>query len=519
LENVETQWADNRMVIDRVGAVLGEELKDGLSAWRKGVKRPGWEALLKRVQSGASDGIVVWHTDRLFRQPRDLETLIDLADKGFRVFSAHGERDLSNPDDRFILRVEVAHAARSSDDTSRRLRRKFEVMREQHKSLGGARGFGYPGRDLLWTPGKDQTREDAPMVSADLVAAEQQALRDGADDLLAGVASQGKIARRWNEAGLRTVFGNEWEPISVRTTLSRECLGQTVKFGATVVEPILTDRTFARLTALFAGRKRGRQHGDPDNGAVYVCSGTLRCGLCGTKLSGSVLAQQFHADGTQRAAYYCAKARRGCGMVKADTRRVDTEMRKFVLQRLSDPRHSQAMSEANAKVAARLAVVLAEIKACADLQVSLSARLGGRKMTEAAFDAANEPLVLDLARLTAERDSLQSTEVAQISQADSVEQLARDWDEGTVTEKRAMLANAVGRDLVVVDPYGGQFAHGKRAFDPARIRLIPAAKVPEWLAGRADDVATARAERDAKRAAGRSPKSSRARKPKATQTA
>lgn len=63
-------------------------------------------------------GIVVWHTDRLFRQPRDLETLIDLADKGFLVVSAHGSRVLTDPDDRFILRIEVAHAARSSDDTS-----------------------------------------------------------------------------------------------------------------------------------------------------------------------------------------------------------------------------------------------------------------------------------------------------------------------------------------------------------------------------------------------------------------
>jgi site-specific DNA recombinase len=53
----------------------------------------------------------VWHVDRLFRQPRDLERLIDLADAGFRVISSHGSRDLSNPDDRYILRIEVAHAA------------------------------------------------------------------------------------------------------------------------------------------------------------------------------------------------------------------------------------------------------------------------------------------------------------------------------------------------------------------------------------------------------------------------
>ncbi|MPZ82035.1 MAG: hypothetical protein GEV28_17240 [Actinophytocola sp.] len=123
LEKIETQLADNRKVVKRLRGSLGEELSDGLSAWKRGVRRPGWERLLERVRSGESDGIVVWHTDRLFRQPRDLETLIELGDKGFRVASAHGERDLSDPDDRYILRIEVAHAARSSDDTSRRAKR------------------------------------------------------------------------------------------------------------------------------------------------------------------------------------------------------------------------------------------------------------------------------------------------------------------------------------------------------------------------------------------------------------
>lgn len=79
LEKVETQHADNAKVIERAGGMLGMELSDGLSAWKRTVRRPGWERLLDRVKSGESDGCVVWHTDRLFRQPRDLEALIELA--------------------------------------------------------------------------------------------------------------------------------------------------------------------------------------------------------------------------------------------------------------------------------------------------------------------------------------------------------------------------------------------------------------------------------------------------------
>lgn len=111
LEKIDTQWADNRKVVDRVGACLGEELSDGLSAWKRSLRR-----LLERAESGESDGVVVWHTDRLFRQPRNLEKLIQLGERGFKVCPAHGERDLADPDDRFIMRIEVAHTARSSDD-------------------------------------------------------------------------------------------------------------------------------------------------------------------------------------------------------------------------------------------------------------------------------------------------------------------------------------------------------------------------------------------------------------------
>lgn len=85
LEKIEDQLTDNRAVVERLGGRLGRELDDGMSAWKRSVRRPGWETLLARVEAGESDGIVVWHTDRLFRQPRDVEALIDLADGGFTV--------------------------------------------------------------------------------------------------------------------------------------------------------------------------------------------------------------------------------------------------------------------------------------------------------------------------------------------------------------------------------------------------------------------------------------------------
>jgi hypothetical protein len=67
---------------------------------------------------------------------------------GFRQGQAN-RRDLSDADDRFFLRIEVAHACRSSDDTSRRLRDALEDRaREGRPHSSGQRAYGY-ARDAV----------------------------------------------------------------------------------------------------------------------------------------------------------------------------------------------------------------------------------------------------------------------------------------------------------------------------------------------------------------------------------
>ncbi|MFJ2953596.1 recombinase family protein [Streptomyces sp. NPDC087270] len=113
------------------------------SAWSRMRKRPGWERLLDDARERGFRHIIAYHPDRLMRQPRDLEELLQVSDD--HAITLHGEanrRDLSDPDDRFILRIEVAHACRSSDDISRRLKSVQDRVRDG-KPQGGMRRFGY----------------------------------------------------------------------------------------------------------------------------------------------------------------------------------------------------------------------------------------------------------------------------------------------------------------------------------------------------------------------------------------
>jgi site-specific DNA recombinase len=137
-----------REVADRLGLVISPDcvfVDNNRSAWQRTRKRPGWNAMLAVMRADRFRHVIVYHPDRLMRQPRDLEELLTIADE--HDITLHGQanrRDLSDPDDRFFLRIEVAHACRSSDDTSRRLRDALAgKARDGLPHAPGKRRYGY----------------------------------------------------------------------------------------------------------------------------------------------------------------------------------------------------------------------------------------------------------------------------------------------------------------------------------------------------------------------------------------
>jgi DNA invertase Pin-like site-specific DNA recombinase len=476
LEKIETQHGDNDATITRHGGTIGQYLDDGLSAWKAGVRRKGFETLLERARSGVTQGIAVWHVDRLFRQPRDLERLIDLADHGFRVISSHGSRDLSDPDDRFILRIEVAHAARSSEDTSRRIRRRQQRYREEGRPVGGTPGFGFPRRERppagirrgSVRPDEPDPELERPLVPDEQVDGERRALRDAVADLLAGVSNQSQIARSWNAAGLVTATGQRWTSDRVRDTLLRPVLCGRIEHDGELIsrmpgDPLIPERDWLRLRALVESRRRGRPHSPR-----YLASGVLRCGGCGTKMSGHTATTR----GRELRRYICHAHRGGCG-VTIEMTGTDRELRALTIARLSDSRYAAAIATARAQVSQRLAIVTAEIEQIEALAGALSEKVGRREMTLADFEKSYSFLRADLDSLLAEREQLAGGSIEGPTEALSGAEVARHWDEAeSVQERRAMLIDAIGSDQVRVLPsIPGTRVH---VFNPDRIVLGPA---------------------------------------------
>lgn len=449
LEKIDRQLEDNRRTIERLGATVGvEHIDNSLSAWKRGVKRKGWDAALARMQDGRSGGVVVWHVDRMMRQPRDLEVLIDLAEeKGIRVANSWGLVDLCH--ELINIRVSVAHAEQSSRDTSRRLKKMFDGRRKAgHMSFCGPRTFGWPGMTQKDSEGNQR------VVEASVVKAERAALKWAYKAVLTGTPLGGPkgVAAEWNKRGLRTYFGNEWDGGTVRPALRRpRHVGLVTHEGkvvsvATNVKPVVDIKEFNEVGALLDARKTGRPLGQR-----LLASGLISCGKCGKKL----VSRPQYAKGVAIPTYTCVKSKHdGCGGTRIHAHFVDDALQAFVVERLSDPTVAGAISASLAQTNERIGELEKRIATAERSRNMVSAQLGREETTPEAYEEFMAGMIPRLKAMRVEHEQL----VAEAGDSAAVEAQSRaeieaQWAAGDVMDKRRLIERSMrGFRCVIVAP-------------------------------------------------------------------
>ncbi|MFB6706242.1 recombinase family protein [Streptomyces sp. NPDC056333] len=106
------------------------------SAYKRRVKRKHFEEMVLDLHNGVISGILTHDIDRIARQPRDLERLIDIYEQARRpmVFgTTAGDYDLTTEEGRFQARIRVTVANKFSADAARR------VVRAAHSAECSAR--------------------------------------------------------------------------------------------------------------------------------------------------------------------------------------------------------------------------------------------------------------------------------------------------------------------------------------------------------------------------------------------
>lgn len=288
LEKTDRQEEDCRAVAARLGWTVGQVFCDpSKSAWRRGVIRPGWEEMLTSLGEGRWRRVIVYHGDRLIRQPRDLERLLLLADeRHIEMASVSGVRNLSSPDDRFILRIEAAQACRESDNNSRRAKRAHRASAENGRPhRGSRRPFGYND------------------TATGLVESEAAEIGDWARVLLAGGSVNG-IRVSLVARGVPTVAGGTWRSKTISDILASPRLAGKATYHGQVVSDavwpaILDADTWEAVQAVLAARSgAGGRKGHRDR--VHLLSGIVRCGSCGGPMYAGKISDRARPGAAER---------------------------------------------------------------------------------------------------------------------------------------------------------------------------------------------------------------------------
>ncbi len=457
---VKRQEHECRELARRLGWGVAEVYRENSQSASDGSPRPTYERLLEDLASGAIDGLIAHHPDRLYRTLPDLEVLIDAIEAGgAQVITVDaGSIDLSTAAGRMVARQLGVAARYETERKAERCVSKHEELARDGKPSGGPAPYGY-----TW---KVRPGEVGPggRVKYDLVVCEAEAaiIAEAAERVLAGELISHVVADL-TARGVRSRRGPIRPENLARVLCSGRVAGLRERYGE-VVGP-------ARWPAIITADQHGELVGilrDPTRArtkpftASLLGGGLARCGLCGSALH----AGRRPPNGKQRAAgeqgfrvYICASARGGCGRLQVQAHHVEAIVADHLWAALGGPGLAKAValrvpdgSAAHAKVQA--------------LEAKLAA-LGEQSVAEdwspEFVRGRQAALAAKLAEATAELGASRRGQV--LRRYARLGDLRTAWPTMALGEQRTIVGLVI--EGVVVGPATRQ----GRTFDPTRVEV------------------------------------------------
>jgi DNA invertase Pin-like site-specific DNA recombinase len=441
---VTRQREDCEALAARKGWPVAEVYIDDDRSAYSGKPRPEYRRLLDDIATRSVDALVVYNLDRLHRQPRELEAFFDITDAAglTNLATVEGDINLGSHDGRFHARILGAVARKSSDDASRRIKRKNEERAAQGLPTGGGtRPFGYRPDRVTVDP-----------VEAALV-------REAVSRVLAGEAVRA-IATDWNARTIATSGGSTWTVETLRRMLhSARLSGQREYHGEIVAagqwEPIITPEETARLRAILDERTRTRSR--PVR--RYLLSGLLRCGLCAAPLIA-----RPQANGERR--YVCAKGpgHSGCGRMAILAEPVEAFIAEAIVGQLDEPAVAAALAAAQGADAATAAEHDA-LRQDREQLDELARAYGEKLVTFPEWLAARKPIEerIDAAQRKVSRMSRSAAIDPYVGKSSA---LRAAWPTLPLNRQRSIVAALLERAVI------RSAVPGRSTFDPARIEPV-----------------------------------------------
>lgn len=393
-----------------------------LSAYRKGVVRPQYEAMLEAMADGAFDGVVVWKLDRLVRRIVEFSRFWAVASKHdvALVSKSDSYLDTTTGIGLGIVYMIVGLAQQESDNTSTRLKAK---EREQAQA-----GIAKRGGKKAYGINEDWTK---------VVKAEAAVLKDAAERIING-ETLNSIVTDLNARGVKSATGRRWNRRSLQNVLRqarlfgwREMHGELVAKGTWPA--ILDEATGRKLRELIPPTNRAPAgEAQPREARKYLLSGLLECS-CGKRLKGST------SNNSRWLRYTCpSSSAGGCGGTSVDRAQADAEIVDMVLDRLNSPNVTAMLrSRKKGNRDGRDATLLAELAALGERSAELAVEFASGGLPAKAYTAATQEIEKTSRRLNNELAMIRQT--APLANALSQKNLASTWETMEVGRQRAVI--------------------------------------------------------------------------------
>ncbi len=422
------QHAANLARIKDLGAELGRPLQDeGRSAWKPDVKRPGWEELISRLESGESDGVVIFDIERLLRRVEDALFLVNLAKRGFKIYDSEMEYDLQTPSGQKAFYEQAVAAQYHSHRLSTRIQRgnKDKALRGEGRN-GGLRGLGFNPvvRDGVNTIEINEEEARHVRIIVDKLLNEPgYTMRDACDYL--------------DREGIVTATGKTWETTALRKALKAPRMAGYSSYRGEIMgvmdgEPIIDPITWQELLARFKAN-RGRP-ASPKS----LCSGKVRCADCGGRMASFPDPRgKRYPDGEEFRLYRCRLDSWCCGRHIADMRVLDRVVMHAVVAALSDS-HTQQLLAAQAEATEQARKpVLAELARLQELREYWGDRLNSGKITPEHHDKMIESLESKVSKESAKLSRISVTPMPV-----DIPDPQQEWNKASVPQKRELISRA-----------------------------------------------------------------------------
>lgn len=323
---VRRQEDECRALASSRGVEVLDVLTDNDISATTGKRRPGFERVLDMINGGQADTIVCWHTDRLYRLPRDLEPIIAAAEAHpvrFLTVTA-SELDLNTASGRMVARLLAAVSAQEVEHKSER-QRSANTQRAVNGEPAARVGYGY-------------TRDAHGAVQ---VVPEQAAvIREAVRRILDG-ESMRHICSDFQTRGIPTPGGaRRWVSTTLRQLVTRESLAGLRRHHGVVVgelDPsiprIVTRAEHDRLKTMMTDPSRRTNAGSEPK---YLLGGIARCGKCSHTMRraiGRIETTKTGRTKRQPASYFCTN----CYGVRRKQTDVDDFVERVILARLARP--------------------------------------------------------------------------------------------------------------------------------------------------------------------------------------